>query len=565
MRLGIGARITAVFGLGALLLSIVMGGVSYFTTRHFLLAGRETTAQQQAYANAANLRSSLESGSTNYVTLLTQIDFGTGAHSILYHQGNRNPYVSSLQANASSLPARLRREVLGGSVATQTYRTGAHGTPVIVVGVPIPAVRVSYFEVFDISDLDHTLRVLGLALFGAGVVTTLLGVALGRFASVRSLRPLADVSRAAGAIAGGELDTRLDAEAADPDLEPLTNSFNAMVDQLQERIEREARFNSDVSHELRSPLTTLAASLEVLEADRDKLTPRSQRALQLLGDDLHRFQRMVADLLEMSRADAGSTDVFLEEVNVAELVQRSVVTGAAHMDGQEIAPPAVHVDPTVRAWRVAADKRRFERVMVNLMENAANYGGGVTGISVHPGAGDGGAGAGGVDPGAGAPEASTVAVTVDDAGPGINPLERAKVFERFYRGSASGRRGSGTGTGLGLALVAEHMHVMRGDVRVETSPEGGARLLLTLPVASRGDEGTDGEEGEADAGGADVCLDVAAARDEGLVTEPEPEPEGDSERGEGAGANALDVNADVDGGRPTGSGGATGGVTEVNT
>jgi signal transduction histidine kinase len=550
VRLGIGARITAVFGLGALLLSIIMGGVSYFTTRHFLLAGRETTAQQQAYANAANLRSSLESGSTNYVTLLTQIDFGSGAHSILYHQGNRNPYVSSLQANASSLPARLRREVLSGTVATQTYRTGSHGTPVIVVGVPIPAVKVSYFEVFDISDLDHTLRVLGLALFGAGVVTTLLGVALGRFASVRSLRPLADVSRAAGAIAGGELDTRLDPEAADPDLEPLTNSFNAMVDQLQERIEREARFNSDVSHELRSPLTTLAASLEVLEADRDKLAPRSQRALQLLGDDLRRFQRMVGDLLEMSRADAGSTDVFLEEVNVAELVQRSVVAGATHMDGQVIEPPVVDVDPTVQAWRVAADKRRFERVMVNLMENAANYGGGVTGISVHPGAG----GEAGV--GSGAAGASTVEVTVDDAGPGINPLERAKVFERFYRGSVSGRRGAGTGTGLGLALVAEHMHVMRGDVRVETSPEGGARLVLTLPVASRDDEEADGEEGEADVGGVGVGVGagvgVAAAGEGDHVAEPGC----DSERNEGAGATEVDVDADVAGGRPAGGSGS---------
>jgi hypothetical protein len=102
---------------------------------------------------------------------------------------------------------------------------------------------------------------------------------------------------------------------------------------------------------------------------------------------------------------------------------------------------------------------------------------------------------------------------------------------------------------------------MRGDVRVETSPEGGARLVLTLPVASRGDEGTDGEGGEAGAGGADVGVDVAAAGDEGLATEPEA----DGERGEGAGANALDVDADVAGGGPTGSGGATGGVTEVNT
>src|SRR6185437_3817802 len=232
-----------------------------------------------------------------------------------------------------------------------------------------------------------TMNVLGLTLFVAGAITTLLGIALGRFASRRLLRPLSDVTSAAGAIAGGELDTRLDVEAADPDLVGLTASFNAMVDQLQERIEREARFNSDVSHELRSPLTTLSAAVGVLETDRDRLPARSQRALQLLSDDLHRFQRMVADLLEMSRADAGSVDVFLEEVNVAELVQRSVEVGFGHMDGHQAGapratgngaePPGVRVDPAVRTWRVGVDKRRFERVMVNLMENADHYGGGV--------------------------------------------------------------------------------------------------------------------------------------------------------------------------------------------
>ena len=79
-------------------------------------------------------------------------------------------------------------------------------------------------------------------------------------------------------------------------------------------------------------------------------------------------------------------------------------------------------------------------------------------------------------------------MTVDDAGPGIDPQERTKVFERFYRGSASGRRGAGTGTGLGLALVAEHMHVMQGDVSVESSPGGGARFVLSLPVLSEDDD-----------------------------------------------------------------------------
>src|SRR5580692_5755763 len=315
-----------------------MGGLSYFTVRHFLLAGRESADQHQAYTNANLVRTSLETGTTGYVVLLSNIDAGTDAHSVLFHHSKS--YDSSLTVTAASIPQELRKVVLGGTAATQTLRTPA-GTAEIVVGVPIPSVHADYFDVFDLSDLDHTLRVLALALIVAGVITTIFGIALGRFASTRSLRPLAVVSRAARAIAGGELDTRLDLEAADPDLEGFTYSFNAMVDQLQERIEREARFNSDVSHELRSPLTTLSASVEVLEADRDEFPARSQRALQLLSDDLRRFQRMVADLLEMSRADAGSVDVFFEEVRVAELVPRAVEAGFAHMDGHDnLAPPA---------------------------------------------------------------------------------------------------------------------------------------------------------------------------------------------------------------------------------
>jgi signal transduction histidine kinase len=509
-RLGIGARITAIFVLGALLLSFSMGGLSYFVTRHFLLAERESAAQHQAFANATVLRSSLSAGDTAYADLLASLDAGSNSHSVLIHNGT--PYSSSLSLSASSIPDRLRQVVLGGSAATQTYRHGSPGQPEIAVGVPIPSVHAAYFEVFDLSDLDHTLRVLGLTLIGAGIVTTLLGAALGRFASDRSLRPLAGVSRAAVAIASGELDTRLKADPADSDLVGLTTSFNAMVDELQVRIEREARFNSDVSHELRSPLTTLSASLEVLEADHDGLPPRAQRALQLLGEDLRRFQRMVGDLLEMSRADAGSVDVFLEEVNVCELVQRAVDAGMRNL-GEDGPPPRVVLGPEVQSLRVDVDKRRFERVMANLLDNAANYGGGATAVTVTlvpadgavgagggagpgggPGggagdaspAGDGAAAGAGAGTGAGAAqrELGQVAIGVEDDGPGINPLERSQVFERFFRGPVSGRRGTGTGTGLGLALVAEHVRLMHGSVRVEDSPAGGARFVITLPVVT---------------------------------------------------------------------------------
>ena len=328
------------------------------------------------------------------------------------------------------------------------------------MGVPIPAVNADYFEVFDLSDLDHTLRVLGITLFVVGIITTLLGTGLGRFASTRLLRPLADVSRAAGAIAGGELDTRLDPDAADPDLEGLTNSFNTMVDQLQVRIEREARFNSDVSHELRSPLTTLAASLEVLEAEQDHLPPRSQRALQLLGDDLRRFQRMVSDLLEMSRVDAGSSDVFLEEVDVSELVQRSVEAGARSLDGHARSVPSVRIDPAVRGRHVGVDKRRFERVMVNLMENAAHYGGGAREIAVEPRA-TSGSWSRSTTPARASTRPS--APRSSNASTGAPP-----------RDAGAPGRAAASGWPWWPSTCAS----WDGGVRVETSPQGGARLVL---------------------------------------------------------------------------------------
>ncbi len=119
----------------------------------------------------------------------------------------------------------------------------------------------------------------------------------------------------------------------------------------------------------------------MLETDRENLTPRAQRALQLLGDDLRRFQRMVGDLLEMSRADAGSADVFLEEVDVSELVERAVEAGMRSL-GESASTPQVVIGPDVESVHIGVDKRRFERIMANLLENAANYGGGATVISV---------------------------------------------------------------------------------------------------------------------------------------------------------------------------------------
>ena len=111
-----------------------------------------------------------------------------------------------------------------------------------------------------------------------------------------------------------------------------------------------------------------------------------------------------------------------------------------------------------------------------------------------------GTGAGGDHDGPGLGE---VEIGVEDDGPGIDPLERSKVFERFFRGPVSGRRGTGTGSGLGLALVAEHVRLMHGRVRVEDAPSGGARFVIALPVATT-DDASDGTDGMDESGAPDA-------------------------------------------------------------
>jgi len=427
-----------------------MGGLSFFTTSHFLVSDQVNAAISETRTAAINLEKQLGQQpppSPIVVSSLVTNDNTSGSTSVLYYGGNE---FDTTFVQLADIPAQLRALVRSGTPATQNVVL--NNNPQVIVGIPLPAVHAHFYAIFDLHDLNHTLHVLALGLALGGLVTTVLGGVIGRLASGRSLRPLTAVSRAAVAIAGGDLDTRLRARTEDPDLTGLTRSFNTMVDQLQERIERDARFTSDVSHELRSPLTTLANTLNVLEAHAEELSPRARRALELL---------------EISRSDTGSADMSLEYVDAGELVRQAV-----HAGGRGLTrlgpPPTVSIDPLLDDVLLHVDKRRFERVMANLLENAAHYGGGATRVAAEPGA----------DP-TGKP---TVVVAVEDNGPGVPVDERRRIFDRFYRGQAAGRRGASTGTGLGLALVAEHVRLLGGVVGIEETPGGGARFTVELPA-----------------------------------------------------------------------------------
>ena len=196
-----------------------------------------------------------------------------------------------------------------------------NGQPYLAVGVDVAEFDVQYFEVFPLAPLTRSLRVVGGSLVLGSAAAAVLAAAVGWSASRRLLRPVSRVADAASELASGGLDTRLDPER-DPDLDRLVSSFNDMADAVQERIEREARFASDVSHELRSPITALSAAVEVLDGRRDDLPDRSRQALDVVVNQVHRFDQMVLDLLELSRLEAGVDESHQEPVVPAEAVKR---------------------------------------------------------------------------------------------------------------------------------------------------------------------------------------------------------------------------------------------------
>ncbi len=475
VQLGLRARITAVFALGALALSLLLTSITYFTTSSSIVSQDEHSFELQAIANATSLNESVYA--RDPAVVLENV-FGlsdelrsTTSYSLIYITSLLTWFPSSpVTFSEDDLPASLRTLTLSGKSGEQTFIF--RGEPHFAVGIAIPH-GTYYFGVFSLSQANAELHVLLASLIGAAAVTTLLGAALGRWAAGRTLRPLRDVSEAASSIASGMLDTRLETGDA-RDLAVLTSSFNRMADRLQQRIERDARFTSDVSHELRSPLTTLATSLSVIESRRDELPERSQRALDLLSTEVRRFQRMVRDLLEISRFDARSADFATSQVEIGDLV-RHAVAPAGHP------PISVTISPADDHRELSVDKRRIERVFGNLIENADRYAGGVTEIVVET-------------------SEHSVRVCVDDSGPGIPQADRDRIFERFARGpGTAGSRGAGVGTGLGLALVQEHVRLHGGRVWVTDSPTGGARFVVELPLSQGGEESAKAPEGGSDA------------------------------------------------------------------
>lgn len=451
-RRGLRASVTLAFALGALALSTSLSLGTYFAARHLLVEQRERTALRQAYTDAALVRDSLLTSGSEVSEVLGSIAPPTGA--VMYLRRNNTWYSSSLDPPGQGVTDAVARTVDAGSVGLAwTDLTEPHA---VVVGVPLPAVGATYYEVSVAEELAATLRTLALALSVCAVLTTVGGALLGRAASRRVLQPLGEVAGAAVQVSAGDLEAHL-RDTSDPDLAVLVGAFNHMVDALHERIERDARFAADVSHELRTPLTTLTTSLGVLQ-DVPDLTPGASSAVELMATELTRFRTALEDLLALGRLDAGASEGEVASMGAHELVRQALSASGRPTDLLRVgsATDEPHVD---------VDRRQVLRALVNLFQNADLHGDGLTGVVVDS-----------VD--------GHVEFRVRDRGPGVPEQDRERIFERFAR--AGGAR-AGTGSGLGLSIVARTATNHGGSVWCSSAGDRGTEFVLRLP---RGHTGT---------------------------------------------------------------------------
>lgn len=443
------------FTLGAVLAATLLVVITYGLSRESMLRQREEASSGQFFSNARQVQASLQFPNPDFEVLLDSLPSLSGSRPIVRADGE--------WITRSLTPADLRNELVQSVAAAADARRMQYtlrGEPQLALGLQLQPSDTSglgevfYFELVPLSDIDSTLSSLAVILIAGAALVVVLGAAIGVWASGRLLQPLAEISNAASSIAQGRFDTRVES-VDDPDLAAIVDSFNDMAAAMEQRIARDARFASDVSHELRSPLMTLRASIGVMQTRRGELSERTAQALDLLTDDVDRFEHLVQDLLEISRSDAGAIES--SPVNITDLVAHTVEL-AEHQ-------PPIEVADGAQDALVMGDKRRLAQVFDNLLRNAEKYGDGATRIEIER-------------------ENGTIRIAVEDNGPGVAPSERELVFERFTRGAAARKRGSGQGAGLGLALVDEHTRRHGGAARVESKPGGerGARFVVELPL-----------------------------------------------------------------------------------
>jgi two-component system sensor histidine kinase MtrB len=466
-------------------IAISVGNNLFDSRRDQLLAqaARATATVQNAFNNLATGQGSAvnieDATSTAYTDVLqsSASPGGTTQIAILRTPGQPGPRVpidlSTTTATKSLISAALRRQVAGSTTSRVYWQSivipTANGRdPGIVIGSSVELPKSGEYElylIYDLADSEQTLGFVQSTLVLGGLALILLIGAVTWVVVRLVVGPVRVAAETAQKLAAGELEQRIP-ERGDDVIATLARSFNGMADSLQRQIVQLAtlsqvqqRFVSDVSHELRTPLTTIRLAGDVLYDQRADFPPATARTAELLRTQVQRFEVLLADLLEMSRYDAGAVEVDTEPTNLVRLVEDAVesLSSLAATKGSplQVVAPGGYFEAEVEA-------RRIRRILQNLLGNAIDHGEGKP-IVVY------------IDS-----DENAVALAVRDYGIGMTPAAMDRVFDRFWRADPSRQRTTG-GTGLGLAISLEDAALHGGWLEVWSAPGEGSCFRLTLP------------------------------------------------------------------------------------
>lgn len=444
MRFGLRTRVSLAFGLLSLVIAGAVSGATYSVARWYLLNQREDSAITRAVLDSRAAEAALAAGLDPTDALVQIPSVGTSQPMI---QVDGIWYTSGVTVPPDALPTSLLETAATDGGAQQ--RTTIGDEQYLLVAIEIP--EALYVEVFQLRDLSLILTIGGWLLVLQTLAAGLIGVFIGRYTFGQIIRPLSRLGAGARRIASGELTTRIPL-TKDPDLDPIAASFNGMAESVQSRIQREERFSANVSHELRSPLTAVVGTVDLLEKNLDQLPEREQRLITTLQGQTTRMSQMLIDLLEISRI--GSDDPpLIESVDV-----KTLCLDAVHVRDL---PDELVVG---QSQSVKTDTRRFARIVGNLIDNANRHGGGVRCIRIGTTQRDG---------------VRFVQVRVEDGGPGISAEEMDRLFEPFARGEDAKKT---SGAGLGLAIAHEQAAVLGINVIVDQEFPDGACFVIEIPV-----------------------------------------------------------------------------------
>ncbi|MFE3544266.1 ATP-binding protein [Nocardia sp. NPDC059177] len=428
----------AAFVFGASLVAVVLAGSVYGISTSYMESQRTRTVERATGVHAELLRLRMDKLHVTGEQALQTLHLPTGTMALLRWDEEWTIVGSDVT------PPPLAEAVGEHELEPAEVRLG--GQPYLRTGAQIDEHAVLY-EFAPMQELVSTMRVMRTIVLACAVVAVAVAAALGAWAAQHALSPLRQVARTASRIASGEHEQRLP-RTTDQDLSTTVDSFNAMVDSLQRRIEHERRLVSDLSHELRTPLTTLTTTATVLAGHRDELSERPRAALDLLIEETTYLRRLLDDMLALARAEAG-----IHRSDPAPLAPADLL---AHLlAGRGAAPELLEVGTEVM---VRGRRMELERALVNLLDNAERHGGGLVGVRVER-------------------DGPDCRILVDDAGPGVPPADRERIFDRFVTASRTT-----AGTGIGLALVAETVAGHHGSLWCAERPGGGARFVLTIPA-----------------------------------------------------------------------------------